>query len=297
MVLRSSFFLTLLASLVARAGDSTHYTLEPGAIDCGGLHGTSAHYSADFSGSASGAGNSTTYTARSGYAGQLSDVAAIALAAPSLFVNESSTLQLSASVIFDDATTSPLDSSGIAWSVASGSLSGIDSTGLVTANVVYQDSAAQARGLYHSFTGTLDLTVLDSNPDNYGSYASDNIEDDWQVLYFGLNNPEADPAKDPDGDQQNNQFEHIAGLIPTDAGSVFSVQMVAVSGSSAQQAIVFGPTVSGRSYTVKSNEFLDSGTWLPLAASTTSDDGTERTVIDTGSTATTQFYTVEIVRD
>jgi hypothetical protein len=301
MIARVSFFFTLLTTLVAQAGESTHYTLDPVILDSGGLRATSANYSADFSGSAGGAGGSTTYTARSGYAVQLSDAIAtvigMAIAAPSLFVNEGSALQLSASVVFDDATTSPLAANEITWSVSSGPLTGIDAAGLVTAGIVYEDSAAVAQGDYQGFVNILGLTVLDSDLDNFGSYAADGVGDDWQVSYFGLSNQQAAPSFDADGDGQSNAFEYTAGLIPTDASSRFTIQITPVSGQPTQQAITFDPTISGRSYTVKRREFLDSGTWLPLAASTTSDAGAERTVIDAGATATTQFYIVEIVKD
>ena len=53
---------------------------------------------------------------------------------------------------------------------------------------------ALAQGSYAGSTGSLNLTVLNVNQDNFGSYAGDGIGDDWQVQYFGLpSNPAAGP--------------------------------------------------------------------------------------------------------
>ena len=160
----------------AHAGSSAHYSVAPDTVDHGGLRATSTHYTFDGSAMPGGAGESTSYTIRSGYAGQLSDVVALMeigleLSAPQLTVNEGGTLQLSASVLYDDTSTAPLDPSSITWSVQSGPLSGINASGLATAAAVYQNSPAVAQGTYQTFTDTLSLTVLNTQPDNFGSYA------------------------------------------------------------------------------------------------------------------------------
>ena len=58
--------------------------------------------------------------------------------------------------------------------------------------------------------------MLDTIADNFGSYASDGIGDDWQNQFFGLDNPDAGPSKDPDGDGDNNLYEYHARLLPND---------------------------------------------------------------------------------
>ena len=63
-----------------------------------------------------------------------------------------------------------------------------------------------------------------------GSYAADGVGDDWQFQYFGLNNPNAAPLLDPDGDGQNNLFEFTAGLVPTNPLSRFLVSIAPVPG-------------------------------------------------------------------
>ena len=72
-------FAALLTPLAAMAGVSTNYRLTPTVVDGGGLRGTSANYTASFStgpgvAGDSGTGGSGTYTARSGFAGQLGSV-------------------------------------------------------------------------------------------------------------------------------------------------------------------------------------------------------------------------------
>ena len=115
-----------------------------------------------------------------------------------------------------------MPAASITWSIVSGPLTGINSNGLATAATVYQNTSATAQGVYAGDTGALNLTVLDTIPDNFGSYAGDGIGDDWQFQYFGLSNPNAAPLLDPDHDGHNNLFEFTAGIIPTDAASKFN---------------------------------------------------------------------------
>lgn len=65
--------LTLLMPGSAIGGASVSYTLEPEAMDHGGLTAASANYRASFSASPGGAAASSHYESRSGYAGQLLD--------------------------------------------------------------------------------------------------------------------------------------------------------------------------------------------------------------------------------
>ena len=71
--------------------------------------------------------------------------------------------------------------------------------------------------------GTLEMTVLNVSNDDFGGYASDGLPDDWQVQYFGENNPNAAPSADPDGDGQNNAYEYVVGTVPSNAASHFSL--------------------------------------------------------------------------
>lgn len=286
----------------AHAGSSAHYSVAPDTVDHGGLRATSTHYTFDGSAMPGGAGESTSYTIRSGYAGQLSDVVAlmeigIELSAPQLTVNEGGALQLSASVLYDDTSTAPLDPGTITWSVQSGPLSGINASGLATAAAVYQNSPAVAQGTYQTFTDTLSLTVLNTQPDNFGSYAADGIDDDWQVLYFDQPpNANAGPLADPDRDGQNNLFEFIAGIVPTDPQSRFLINAARVPGQALQKNVVFSPRFNDRSYAVEFSTTLLGNSWSALTTFTTADAGTQRTVTDTNATGVRKFYRVQIAK-
>ena len=136
--------------------------------------------------------------------------------------------------------------------------------------------------------------MLDTDPDNYGSYADDSLEDAWRVFFFGEENPDTAPLLDPDGDGQNNAFEFTVGLIPTDALSYFSFSVGPVPNQPGQTQIVFDPIVDGRNYTVMTSLDLSQGSWNPLSGSTTSDNGAERTVTDPAESGTGKFYKVKI---
>ena len=99
---------------------------------------------------------------------------------------------------------------------------------------------------------------------------------------------------DDDGDGNSNHFEFIAGLVPTNAGSVFKISVSSVPGQPSQRAIVMSPIISGRTYTVKSSESLSPPTWIPLSNPTVSDAGNVRTVTDTAATEAKKFYVIEI---
>lgn len=138
--------------------------------------------------------------------------------------------------------------------------------------------------------------MLDTIPDNFGSYAGDDLGDDWQFDHFGLDNPLAGPLLDPDGDGQNNLFEFTAGLIPTNPLSRFLITIAPVPGQATQKDIIFDPIVAGRSYTVLTSLDLTNSSWIPLTSSTTSNNDDQRTVTDTSATETKRFYKVEIVK-
>ena len=148
----------------------------------------------------------------------------LALTATSLNVNEGAALQLTAWQLLDDATFLAVPAASVAWSVQSGPLTGISTAGVATAGIVYQDNAATAQGIFSGNTGALGLTVKNVNPDDFGSYAGDEIDDGWQNQYFGLNNPNAAPHVDFDGTGQTNLFKYIAGLDPLDANSRFTLR-------------------------------------------------------------------------
>ncbi len=290
-----------LAASTAHAGPRTSasYNIATDTADGGGKRATSASYTND--GSAGGvAGISTVAapaeTAKSGYIGQLFAITGLTLTAASLNVNEGTTDQLAAWQALDDATFLAVPAASVAWSVASGPLTGISAAGLATAGIVYQDTAATAQGIFSGDTGTLGLTVKNVNPDDFGSYAGDGIDDAWQNQYFGLNNPNAGPAVDFDGTGQTNLFKYIAGLNPLD-GSRFTLSIASVAGQPGQKAITFAPRLTDRTYTVTARPALTAGSYAPLTnPSAPNDAGQRRTITDLSAGGAAKFYRVEITK-
>ena len=284
----------------AAAGQRTsaNYTITADTADAGGLRAASVNYTN--AGSASLLAGISTLAApagmaKTGYIGQLYDVSGLIVNSATPSVDEAGTLQLAAWQLLDDATFLATDPGAVTWGIVSGPVTGVSATGLATAGLVFQTTSATVSGTFGGFTGSLNFTVLDSIPDNFGAYAGDGIGDDWQVQYFGQNNPLAAPARDPDGDGQNNLFEFAAGLVPTDPASVFQMRLAPVAGQPARKRIIFSPRLAGRAYVVESRLTLGDA-WQPLTSTSQSDNGTERTVTDLNATGAKKFYHVEITK-
>lgn len=281
---------TGLASLPAKGGSSDHYSLDPVIVDYGGLSGSSPSYRVDFSTSPGGAGSSASYAVRSGFVAAPGVVIGIELTAPAFTLDESGMLQLGGSLIFEDATTLPLAPGDITWSVQSGPLEGIDSGGQANASAVYQDEPAIVHGTYQTFSDDLELTVLDTAPDNFGAYAGDGLGDDWQFQYFGPDNPNAAPGHVSDGSGLTNLFKYTAGLVPNNAASKFFLNVQAVTGEPDQKDIVFSPSLTDRNYTLEFSSNLSG--WNPLGAPFAG-NGSTQTVRDPAA-GTRGFYRVLI---
>ena len=133
------------------------------------------------------------------------------------------------------------------------------------------------------------------HPDSLGSYAGDGLPDWWQVQYFGLNNPDAGPNLDPDGDGQNNLFEFVAGLDPTNTASVFRVRIEPVSGQPDQAKVIFGPCVPDRTYTVLfATDLAPSTQWHALTNVAVTSVTPEYSVTNHISPGGTKFYRIQI---
>lgn len=294
-----TLFLVLASASHAGPRNSTNYSVPTETADAGGSRTTSTAYTNDGSfGCITGISTvaAPAQTAKNGYLGQLTEVTALQLAATPATVNETATRQLSAAELLDDDSRNTLAATDVTWSVVSGPLSGIDTSGLATAATVYQDTAATAQGAFAGVTGTLVLTVLDTIADNFGSYAGDSLDDDWQFQFFGLDNPLAAPLLDPDCDGQNNAFEFTAGLIPTNPLSRFTLTIAPVPGQPGQKNIVFEPIVADRTYTVMTSLDLSPDSWDPLTSGSITNNGDQRTVTDPSAIETKKFYKVEITR-
>ena len=233
---------------------------------------------------------------KAGYAGQLYEVAGLTVTSAAPSVNEGATLQLGAWQLLDDTSYLAVGANGVSWSVLSGPVASISAAGLASAGTVYQDTAATVQGSFGGFMGTLGLTVLNVNSDDHGSYAADGLPDDWQVQYFGVDNPQAAPGLDANGDGFTNLFKYTAGLNPLDGNSRFTLGTPPPGGPAAPHVIQFAPVLAGRSYTVESTPSLLVPDWQPLTSFSQSDNGALRTVTDNAAGGGPKFYRVRIVK-
>ena len=297
----SLFFIVMAPLVYGASASSPDYSITTQAINIGATRAESATYSLD--GSAIGGAGvganpiiiSGSYTSKPGFVGQLFNLTALKILAIPNTVNEGATRQLAAVPQADDNTTfGALDSSTVTWSIVSGPITSISSSGLATANTVYQDTFAVVSASAKNLQGQLKLTVANVSDDDYEGYADDGIDDSWQVQYFGPPpNPLAEPDVDADGTGQTNLFKFVAGLNPLD-GSRFTVGIQPVPGRVGQMNIIFAPVAQGRSYVVQYQQSPTSQMWNPLTNTTQSNTGSQRTVTDLDATGLSKFYRVQI---
>ena len=268
------------------------------SIDVGGLRTTSADYTMDNSvGGIGGISSAGSETAKDGYIGQLTEVVSMVVTVAPGSVSELSNAQSSASATLDDTTVLALAGTDVAWSTPSDPypLSSIDANGLVTPTNVYANVTATVNGYYLGATGSNSLLVLDTNPDDYGTYAGDGIPDSWQVQYFGFDNVHAAPSTDADGTGQNNLFKFVAGLDPTNPASIFVLKIAAVNGQPSQKNLIYNPIANGRTYTVESRTNLHSGSYAALGSfSGPVTNVNQATVTDLNAAPSAKFYHVHI---
>lgn len=301
--MNASLLLLLAGTLCAGAlpaapRASASYNIPTDTLDAGGRRSTSASYRHDGSlssliGFASAALPAASLKA--GYIAQLYDITGLALTAASPTVAEGTTDQLAAWQALDDGTFLGVRANQVAWSVLGGPLSSIDGRGLVTADLVFANRMATVQGVFGGRTGSLDLTVLNVDIDNFGTYAGDQIDDAWQVRFYGLPpNANAGPQMDPLGSGHNNLFKYVAGLDPLDANSRFLLAAEPVPGQPQQKAITFSPRFSDRTYVVQFCTDLALGNWQLLPSAPPVDIGFERTVTDPSALPPRKFYRVLI---
>lgn len=228
------------------------------------------------------------------YIGQLYDVTTVTPEASPATVDEGSTRQLSATALLDDLTTLTLAASDVNWSVTLGPLTGIDSAGLATADLVYEDTAATAEGTYQGVSGQVVLTILDVIPDNFGAYAGDGLDDGWQVEFFGPPpNTDAAPNADPDMDRYNNAFELLTGYDPTDPKSFFQVRITDRTGTTS--TLELSKVIPGTRYRIeRSADLGQADPWTEFTDFTTPGEVFDHEVSDPNAVGTSWFYQVRV---
>lgn len=285
--------------LWAESRSSLSYALGIEALDSGGRRSIGGTYTHD--GSLGSMGTPVIATGgpiavKAGMWGQVSERVGLSVTAGSGQLAESQSLQLTASAILDDETLVLLDPTSVEWSSIGEPVVSITPGGLVTASPVYANTPVTIQGTTQSASDTIVLSIMDAASDNFGSYAGDGLDDDWQVQYFGLNHPEAGPDAVSDASGLTNRFKFLAGLVPGSAGSTFDVRIGAPAGNPSQTELRFRPLVSGRTYTVEFTDTLQSGDWQPLTTFTQNDESGERIVVDQENTGPRRFYRVKIAK-
>jgi hypothetical protein len=231
--------------------------------------------------------------------GQFYDPRELAVSGSPASVNERSTRQLSAQATMDDHTTLILTPDQVAWSETSAALTGISNTGLATAASVYQNEVATVHGIYQGIADPdgFDLSVINTGADDFGTYAVDGIDDDWQVGWFGLPpNSAAGPDADPDGDQQDNRFEFLSGFSPIDPLARFELKIVAVNRATGTADLQLNRVIPNRIYTLMTSPdlvtpFVAIGN-LPAVTEPESD----KTIRDSSATGVRKFYIIGITQ-
>lgn len=233
---------------------------------------------------------------KAGSVAQLYEPTGFVLSADPPEVAEEQNLVVRPFLVLDDSSLLVISPAALAWSAVSGPV-GVSPSGVVTGQAVASDTPATLSANDSAFSATLDLTVKNSLTDNFGSYSGDGLEDDWQVLHFGEDNPLASPEADADGDGQDNRFEFSAGLLPIDATSRFRIRIEGVPGEPEQKRVVFSPVFPGRTYILLGSLNPDGpAEWLPVGPVATSTTGEERTVTDLDASESSMFYRIQIIR-
>ena len=295
--MRFSGLLVLLATHWGWADSSPAYTLNESAVSIsGGGSSTSSAYSAVSALDAmAGTSTGTTLTVRQGYVGQLAYATHLTVNANPANVSEGATRQLGASAGLDDGSVTALGITEPGWSASGWPLITVSSSGLVTAGIVYQDTTGMVCAVWCGLSNLFLLPVVDTDPDNFGSYAGDVIPDSWQVAYFGTNNSDAAAIADSDKDGQNNYCEYVEGTSPTSSVSFFTLSISRSTGAVSRAQVIFFPRFPDRAYVVLAQTNLMTNSWAELPGTIT-DNGTQRTVTDTNINVLVKFYKVQITK-
>ncbi len=269
------------------------YSITAASLDPAGGRSTTASYRHDsnLGAAASQTASTAAYQGAAGWSSMLRDAVGFQLLPGT--VAEAAATQLSLRQVLDDGTQTSVSAAAATWSVLSGPAS-VNATGLITTQNVAAATGATLQITFSGFTAPSTITVQNSIPDNFGPYASDGLDDGWQVQYFGSNNPLAAPSLDPDGDGHTNLFEFTAGLVPTSGTSRFTITLEPVPGQPGQKRLVFQPAVNGRTFTLQKSTTLAPGSWVNVSGASVSGNNGSQILTDAAATDPRSFYRVQI---
>lgn len=210
-------------------------------------------------------------------------------------ISEGTSLQMTARLVYNTGGSAIIEPSRVQWRVNSVDPAFISNTGMLTASKVYKDTQITIHAVYAGYQGFIPAFIKNDQPDNYGSYAGDGVDDAWQVEHFGLDHPQAGPHSDPDGDGQSNLFEYTAGTSPRDRYSRFVLSVLGVPSNPAHRNIEIQPILTGRTYQLQYSQNLEIDSWKPIEAAPVG-EGSFRQFLDTGASAPSRFYRVVITK-
>lgn len=287
----------LIGGLTAKADNpsSASYSMTIETIDGGGGLASATSYTCQASlGGAGGVSGvvSPQIDLKPGFTGQLYEVQALQLEAVPLMIPEGGLITLSATATLDDASILPLSSDEVIWEVVSGPLTTINVNGVATAGVVFAETPAVAGGSRSGISAQIALSVLDFDPDNFGEYAGDGLDDGWQVEHFGLPpNALAGPEEDPDADGDDNKAEHTFGFDPNDSDDQFRFVILGLSGSRA--SFELNKVIPGRTYKLKAGNDLATFAEEVSTFSVTEEEFNYQ-IDDLNAVGTKKFYLLEV---
>lgn len=253
--------LFLVAFLLAGAGYASSVELAASSLSDGGTS-TNATVMIDGSFGESGAYASTSGSElKGGYAGALYDRVGL-LVSGNTSVNERASTTLLASYRMDDETRGALEGAP-AWAMNGFPLAGLaagpDGAAIVTAGTVYRDTTAPVGITQGNLAGGCVLTVRNVDKDDFGAYAGDDIEDSWEVRYYGEQG-RIPNAGDPNA-VRAMQYAFSFGLDPTNPDDTFRLRFAAPPSNTT--TLAFSPVFPDRTYLLESTTNLAAGTWSP----------------------------------
>lgn len=276
-----------------RSGGNSSVTADE--MNAGGQRLTSANYTMDGSlGGIAGVSSNAACpaVARHGYIGQLTEVTLLAVVATPSATNEGQNMQLSGVATLDDDSVSAVPGSSIVWISPVYPITAITPEGLATVSPVYSNTWGSVTGAYLGVTGPGIVLALDSNPDNFGLYAGDQVPDGWQVACFGVNNP-LGVAGATNATGQNNLYTYVADLNPNDPSACFRI--TAVTDLSPNRMVCFGTTSGARSYRLLYTTNLVSSVWTNLPGTGWASGIAGQMSLPDTNAASLRFYRVEVV--